>query len=149
MKWGFFTPTHILTLMLAALMVAGLYYGLKNKSQKIQTLVLFPLSLSGIAAIVFNLLRWGEPLAYLPLHTTNVKYFYIESARMVTINPAEGEGETILQIVRKGQKYTLPECPYTAPAGKQFYRWYLAGTDFYREIAVASRTSATNNGGWL
>ena len=57
--------------------------------------------------------------------TTNVKYFYIESARMVTINPAEGEGETILQIVRKGQKYTLPECPYTAPAGKQFYRWYL------------------------
>jgi hypothetical protein len=44
---------------------------------------------------------------------------------MVTIAPAEGEGETILQIVRKGEKYTLPECPYTAPAGKQFYRWYL------------------------
>lgn len=65
----------------------------------------------------------NNPTAFAP--TTNVKYFYIESARMVTINPAEGEGETILQIVRKGQKYTLPECPYTAPAGKQFYRWYL------------------------
>ena len=25
----------------------------------------------------------------------------------------------------------------------------VSGTDFYREIAVASRTSATNNGGWL
>jgi len=25
----------------------------------------------------------------------------------------------------------------------------ISGTDFYREIAVASRTSATNNGGWL
>ena len=68
MKWGFFTPTHILTLVLAAAMLVALYYGLRNKSQKIQTMVLFPLSLSGIAAIVFNLLRWGSPLEYLPLH---------------------------------------------------------------------------------
>jgi uncharacterized membrane protein YwaF len=72
MKWGFFTPTHILTLVLAAAMLLCLYYGLKNKSRKIQTLVLFPLSLSGIAAIVFNLLRWGEPLAYLPLHLCSI-----------------------------------------------------------------------------
>ena len=67
MKWGFFTPTHIMTLVLAAAMLTALYHVLKNKSQKIQTMVLFPLSLTGIAAIVFNLLRWGEPLAYLPL----------------------------------------------------------------------------------
>ena len=72
MKWGFFTPAHILTLVLAAAIVLALYHGLKNKSQKIQTLVLFPLSLSGIAAIVFNLLRWGEPLAYLPLHLCSI-----------------------------------------------------------------------------
>ena len=72
MKWGFFTPTHILTLVLAAAMVTALYCGLKNKSQKSQTMVLFPLSLSGIAAIVFNLLRWGEPLAYLPLHLCSI-----------------------------------------------------------------------------
>lgn len=72
MKWGFFTPQHILTLVLAAAMVMGLYYGLKNRSQKIQTAVLFPLSLSGIAAIVYNLLRWGEPLAYLPLHLCSI-----------------------------------------------------------------------------
>lgn len=68
MKWGFFTPAHLATLMLAAVIITALYYGLKNKSEKIQTVVLFPLSLSGIAAIVYNLLRWGEPLAYLPLH---------------------------------------------------------------------------------
>lgn len=68
MKWGFFTPQHMLTLVLAALMIAGLYWGLKNKSQKVQTAVLFPLSLSGVAAIVYNLLRWGAPLEYLPLH---------------------------------------------------------------------------------
>ena len=72
MKWGFFTPAHILTLMLAAVMVAALYYGLKNKSQKVQTMVLFPLSLSGIAAIMFNLLRWGSPLEYLPLHLCSI-----------------------------------------------------------------------------
>lgn len=72
MKWGFFTPTHILTLMLAAVIVTGLYYGLKNKSQKVQTMVLFPLSLSGIAAIMFNLLRWGSPLEYLPLHLCSI-----------------------------------------------------------------------------
>ena len=68
MKWGFFTPVHIATLVLAALILGGLYHGLKNKSQRVQTLVLLPLSCSGIAAIVYNLLRWGEPLAYLPLH---------------------------------------------------------------------------------
>ncbi len=72
MKWGFFTPAHILTLVLAAAMLTALYYGLRNKSQKIQTAVLFPLSLSGIAAIVFNLLRWGSPLEYLPLHLCSI-----------------------------------------------------------------------------
>ena len=72
MKWGFFTPTHILTLILAAAMVLALYYGLKNKSQKFQTMVLFPLSLTGVVAIVYNLLRWGSPLEYLPLHLCSV-----------------------------------------------------------------------------
>lgn len=72
MTWGFFTPTHILTLVLAAAMLLALYYGLKNKSQKVQTMVLFPLSLSGIAAIVFNLLHWGSPLEYLPLHLCSI-----------------------------------------------------------------------------
>ncbi len=72
MKWGFFTPVHIATLVLAALMLGVLYHGLRNKSRRVQTLVLLPLSFSGIAAIVFNLLRWGEPLAYLPLHLCSI-----------------------------------------------------------------------------
>ena len=77
MKWGFFTPTHILTLVLAAVTLTALYYGLRNRSAKIQTAVLFVLSLSGIAAIVFNLLRWGSPLEYLPLHLCSVNLFLI------------------------------------------------------------------------
>lgn len=68
MKWGFCTPTHILTLVLAAVMITGLYYGLKNKKKSIQTAVLFLLSLTGVAAVIYNLLRWDSPLQYLPLH---------------------------------------------------------------------------------
>lgn len=72
MKWGFFTLQHILTLVLAAVMITGLYFALRNKCQKVQTAVLFPLSLSGVAAILYNLLRWGAPLEYLPLHLCSV-----------------------------------------------------------------------------
>ena len=68
MEWGFFTPAHILSLAAAALIVIGLYWVLKNKSPKVQMWVMFPLSCSGIAAIIYNLLRWGAPLSYLPLH---------------------------------------------------------------------------------
>lgn len=68
MEWGFFTPAHIISLVAAALILIALYWILKNKSPKVQTWVLFPLSCSGIAAIIYNLLRWGSPLSYLPLH---------------------------------------------------------------------------------
>lgn len=72
MKWGFFTPVHILTLILAAVILAALYLLLKGKSRKLQTAVLLPLSCSGIVAIVYNLLRWGAPLHYLPLHLCSI-----------------------------------------------------------------------------
>lgn len=68
MKWGSFGPVHIATLILAALIIALLYMFLKNKSQKFQTAVLFILSFAGNAATVYNLVAWGEPLDYLPLH---------------------------------------------------------------------------------
>lgn len=68
MKWGFFGPVHIATLVLAVLMVVGLYFALKKASQRVQILVLGVLSFSGIAAIIFNLVTWGSPWEYLPLH---------------------------------------------------------------------------------
>lgn len=68
MTWGFFTLTHIITLILAAGIIVGLYYLLKNKNKKIKTVVLGILSFSGIAAIIFNLVAWGSPLEYLPFH---------------------------------------------------------------------------------
>ena len=67
MEWGFFTPAHILSLVAAVLINAGLYYALRGRSPKVQTLVLLVFSLSGIAAILYNLIRWDSPLQYLPL----------------------------------------------------------------------------------
>ena len=72
MEWGFMTPVHILTIIAAALMNIGLYYLLRNRSHKVQTAVLLPLSLLGVAAILFNLLMWDAPLQYLPLHLCSI-----------------------------------------------------------------------------
>ena len=63
----------------------------------------------------------NNPTAFEPI--TNIKYFYIEPAYMVTIEPYECEGDYITEVLRYGAEYTLPACPYTAPAGKTFYKW--------------------------
>lgn len=63
----------------------------------------------------------NNPTAFEPI--TNIKYFYIEPAYMVTIEPFECEGDYITEVLRYGAEYTLPACPYTAPAGKTFYKW--------------------------
>ena len=63
----------------------------------------------------------ADPEEYRP--TTNIKYFYIEPAYTVTIEPFECEGDYITEVLRAGTEYELPACPYTAPAGKTFYKW--------------------------
>ena len=68
MVWGSFGRVHLATLALAVLLIALLYVLLKNKSPKLQTAVLFVLSFVGNAATVYNLVAWGSPLDYLPLH---------------------------------------------------------------------------------
>ena len=72
MKWGSFGPVHIATLILGAVMIAGLYLLLRKASRKTQTWVLGVLSFSGIAAVIFNLLMWNSPLEYLPLHLCSI-----------------------------------------------------------------------------
>lgn len=69
MVWGNpFQLVHVITLIIAVLMMTGLYFLLKNKSEKTKIIVLGFLSLSGITAIIFNLVKWNSPLEYLPLH---------------------------------------------------------------------------------
>ena len=68
MAWGTFTVTHIVTLIISAVMIITLHHVLKRFSEKTQRIVLFILSLSGIAAIIFNLVTWNSPIEYLPFH---------------------------------------------------------------------------------
>jgi uncharacterized membrane protein YwaF len=68
MTWGFFSIIHIITLILGVAIIAALYFILRGKSDNTKIAVLAVLSFSGIAAIIFNLVSWGSPLEYLPLH---------------------------------------------------------------------------------
>ncbi len=70
--WGLFGTLHLLSLLLAAGIIVGLYYLLKGRSERLQRTVLLVLSLSGMAAIVFNLVAWGSPWEYLPLHLCSI-----------------------------------------------------------------------------
>ena len=72
MKWGSFGVVHLATLAFAAAMILGLYFALRKAPKKVKIGVLGVLSLSGIAAIVFNLVTWGSPLEYLPLHLCSI-----------------------------------------------------------------------------
>ena len=68
MAWGFFTVSHVISLAFIPIFVLGLHFLLRGRSAKTQTIVLFPMSLLGVASIIFNLLYWGTPLENLPLH---------------------------------------------------------------------------------
>lgn len=72
MTWGSFGIVHITSLVLAAAMIVLLYVLLRKAARRVQTAVLGVLSFSGIAAILFNLLTWGSPLEYLPLHLCSI-----------------------------------------------------------------------------
>ena len=72
MPWGTFTATHIISLVISGIVIVALHYILKNFSEKIQRIVLFILSLSGMAAIIFNLVAWNSPIEYLPFHMCSI-----------------------------------------------------------------------------
>lgn len=71
LTWGSFTPTHLISLVIAVLIPIGLHFLLRNKSERIQLTVLFILSLFGPVQLVYEIIVWGipsTPLQYLPLH---------------------------------------------------------------------------------
>jgi len=72
MLWGSYGLVHIITLIISACMILGIYFILRNRSEKTKVIVLFILSLSGLAAIIFNLVTWGTPLEYLPFHMCSI-----------------------------------------------------------------------------
>ena len=72
MLWGSYSLVHIITLLLSAAIIVGLYFILRKCSDKVKTIVLFVLSFSGISAIIFNLVTWGSPIEYLPFHMCSI-----------------------------------------------------------------------------
>ena len=72
MLWGSFGIVHIITLLISAAIIVGLYFILRNRSDKTKTIVLFILSFSGISAIIFNLVTWNSPIEYLPFHMCSI-----------------------------------------------------------------------------
>lgn len=72
MTWGNFTATHIISLIVAALIIICLYLLLRRLSQRVQIIVLGVLSFAGIAAIIYNLVAWNSPFEYLPFHLCSI-----------------------------------------------------------------------------
>ncbi len=89
MTWGTFDITHIASLILAVGIHIALYLILRKRSDRTKTAVLFILSLSGIAAIIFNLVRWGSPLEYLPFHMCSITAMILPFA-VITRNKTLG-----------------------------------------------------------
>lgn len=70
--WGIFGIAHFVSWPVAAIIIFALYFLIKNRTEKTQRIVLGILSLSGISAIIYNLVTWGSPLEYLPLHLCSI-----------------------------------------------------------------------------
>lgn len=68
MKWGSFGVVHIVSLILGAALIVGLYFILRRCKPRTQTLILGILSFSGIIAVSYDFFAWGSPFQYLPLH---------------------------------------------------------------------------------
>ena len=66
--WGFFGTVHIATLIAAVIINLILFFSIKKASKKTQHIVLGILSFAGWTTIIYNLVTWGRPLEYLPLH---------------------------------------------------------------------------------
>ena len=72
MVWGNWGIVHILSILLAALIIVGIYYAIRKLSPARMTIVLGILSFAGIAAIIYNLVASGAPYQNLPLHLCSI-----------------------------------------------------------------------------
>ena len=119
MAWGTFTLQHIVTLLFSVAVIVGLHFLLRNRAPRVQTAVLFVLSLAGLAAITFNLLMWGFPLEYLPLHMCSINALLLPAA-VLSKNRVLGSltllwclGAALALIVNTGQAdFVIPSATF-------------------------------------
>ena len=74
-KWGFFSPTHIATIILAIVFPIVLYFILKHKSERVQKIVLFLFSLLGPITMINEIVCYAPMqsiLVYLPIHLCSI-----------------------------------------------------------------------------
>ncbi len=74
-KWGFFSPTHIATIIIAIVFPIALYYIIRNKSERVQRIVLFLFSMLGPITMLNEIICYAPMqsiLRYLPIHLCSV-----------------------------------------------------------------------------
>lgn len=111
MVWGTFTVQHIISLAVIVLFAAFLCFILKHIPNKAKTAVLFAVSLFGVAAVIYDIFRWGQPLLYLPLHLCSLNALLIPIA-VLTKNKVLSHltlvwslGAALVLIVNTGQAH--------------------------------------------
>ncbi len=87
MLWGSFGLVHLFSLIVGVFLNVCLYFMIKKMPIGWQRLILFTISLLGIAAILFNLFRWNSPLEYLPFHLCSLTALILPFA-VITQNKA-------------------------------------------------------------
>lgn len=113
MTWGTFTPQHILSLAVIVSFTVSLHIILKKLNSKAKTRVLFAVSLIGIAAVIYDLVRWGQPLLYLPLHLCSLNAVIIpftvltKNKFMAHLNLMWSLGAMLVLVVNTGQAYYI------------------------------------------
>lgn len=68
MTWDFFGPVHIISLVLAVIIIYVMYLALRKTSEKTKLWVMGTISFLGILSMIYNILFLGNPLENLPLH---------------------------------------------------------------------------------
>lgn len=119
MLWGSFGVVHLVSLLVAAAMIFGLYFLLRALPERARHWSLFILSLAGIAAIIFNLVSWGSPLEYLPFHMCSITAMLLPVA-VLTRNQYIGNlllvwclGALIALVMNQAQAdYVIPSATF-------------------------------------
>ena len=93
MEWGLFSLAHVISLIFAIALIIILHYSLAKRSTECKTIVLFVLSLFGVASIIYNLIVYHSPLEKLPLNVTEMGFLIMP---FVIIFPRKGPANLLL-----------------------------------------------------
>ncbi len=119
MLWGSFGTVHLITLAIAAAITVGLYFLLKHLPARVRTVLMVVMSCSGLVAVVYNLVAWGSPLEYLPLHMCSISAILLPIA-VLSRNKYIGNllliwclGSLLALVFNQGQaNYEIPSAAF-------------------------------------